>query len=75
LNYNLANLYYENGEQRKALRSLNIINISDVFDNLDARVLLIKVYFDQHDYEGAYTSIVAARAYVKRVTALSNRQI
>lgn len=70
-NFNLANVYYEQGESRKALRILNSVEFTDVFYGLSARSLLLKLYFESGDEEAFYNLADAFGAWIKRNEKIS----
>lgn len=70
-NFNLANVYYEQGESRKALRILNSVEFTDIFYGLSARSLLLKLYFESGDEEAFYNLADAFGAWIKRNEKIS----
>lgn len=46
-NYNLASFYYSKGSYDEAITLLQTIEYTDVYYNIDARVMLLKIYFEQ----------------------------
>ncbi|MCI5054551.1 MAG: hypothetical protein MRY83_00445 [Flavobacteriales bacterium] len=73
-NYNLANMYFEMNEFRRALRILNTVEFTDDFYNLDARVLILKIYFENEEQEPLSAHIQAFKAFLRRNRTLSDHQ-
>ena len=70
--YNLSRLYYSSGEPRKALKLMQNVEFTDVYYHLDAKVLLVKIYFDNGAVESfipLYTSFGNYLRRNKRVSA------
>ncbi len=49
--YNLAKLFFARGEYKQSTQALHQINIADLFTDLDARVILIKSYYELGELE------------------------
>ncbi|MEM7036846.1 MAG: hypothetical protein AAF570_07705 [Bacteroidota bacterium] len=49
--YNLARLYFARSEYRRAARILNDLQVKDIFTSLDARVTLIKAWFELGEFK------------------------
>ena len=64
--YNLAYYNYESGEYKKATKLLNDVEFSNVFYNLDAKTLLLRIYFDNEEDESFLSLIAAFKNYLKR---------
>lgn len=72
--YNFANIQYEKGETRRALRLLQSVEFTDVFYALSARALMVKILFEQKEWERLYQQLEAFRAWLKRSQAISAYQ-
>lgn len=64
--YNLANYYYETKDYKKATRLLHSVEFTDVYYNLDAKVMLLKIYYEQEEEEAFYALVAAFKAYLHR---------
>jgi len=64
--YNLAYYNYESGDYKKATKLLNEVEFSNVFYNLDAKTLLLRIYFDGDEDESFLSLIAAFKNYLKR---------
>ena len=47
--YNLANFYYQTGAPARAKRLLQSVEFTDVFYGLNARAILVQVYYEDED--------------------------
>jgi hypothetical protein len=64
--YNLANYYYETGDHRKAIRLLRGVEFTDVYYNLDAKSMLLKIYFEEEEEETFFALCAAFKIYLTR---------
>ncbi|MBC8045741.1 MAG: hypothetical protein H7Y00_03010, partial [Fimbriimonadaceae bacterium] len=71
--YNLAALYYEQNNFDKALDELNEIHFSDTIYYLDARSILLKIYFTQENFEALASLYHSVRVYLLRNKQLSRK--
>ncbi|MCI5054565.1 MAG: hypothetical protein MRY83_00515 [Flavobacteriales bacterium] len=74
LNYNLSVLNYEKGNIKVALRILAQVQFTDIFYNLDSRILLLKIYYDQNEYESFISAANSLNVFLKRLKKISGRQ-
>jgi hypothetical protein len=74
LNYNLSVLNYEKGNFKTALRILSQVKFTDIFYNLDSRILLLKIYFKLEEYESLESSIIALGVFLRRTESISGPQ-
>ncbi|MEL6592447.1 MAG: hypothetical protein AAFQ68_20280 [Bacteroidota bacterium] len=72
--YNLAAYYHAIKDYRNAQRQLWKVDIEDVYYQLGARTLLLKIYFGLEDEEGLEAQVRAFRAYLKRNRKVSPYQ-
>lgn len=70
-NYNLANYYYSQKEYRKALRTLQFLEIDDVYYHLSVKKLLLKSYYELEDEDALESLISTFYAYIKRNKTIS----
>jgi len=73
-NYNLSNFYFETNELGKALQLLQSVEFTDVYYNLSARSLLLKIYYQQGDTEALYALSEAFKVFLKRNKLVSQYQ-
>jgi hypothetical protein len=69
--YNLASLYFEQGDLRRALRLLQHVEFSDVFYQLGSKVMLLKTFYELNDHEALLSTCDAFKIYLKRNKTLS----
>ena len=69
--YNKANYFYESGQLAKASELLVQQNFSDIFYNMSARHLLLKIFFDQDEFEALDYQIESFRIYLMRNKIIS----
>ena len=61
-----ADMYYSQGEHQQAIRLLNTVTFTDVFYQLSARTLLIKLYFEMQENESLYYALNAFERFLRR---------
>jgi hypothetical protein len=66
VDYNLANLFYYRKNYKKCLQRLQKVNFKDAFYGFDARILLIKTYFEQGDYDALDRFLFGFYLFIKR---------
>jgi len=64
--YNLANYYYETKEYTKAVKLLRDVEFTDVYYNLDAKVMLLKIYYERDEDESFLALAAAFKNYLTR---------
>jgi hypothetical protein len=69
--YNLASLYFEQGDLRRALRLLQHVEFNDVFYQLGSKVILLKSFYELGDFEALISTCDAFKIYLKRNKTLS----
>ena len=74
--FSKASLLFEQGELRQAVKLLQEIHFTDVFYDLSARHLLLRMYIQLEDWEGAAYGIQAFDVFIRRNKQISgqNRQ-
>jgi hypothetical protein len=65
-NFNLAQYYFRRKNYEKAMPMLQTIDFSDVLHNLDARKMLMMMYFDLAEYEALETLMENFKTYLLR---------
>ena len=71
-NYNMAEFYYHKKDLNKATDYLIKVEFSDIFYLLDAKVMLMKVYYESDEEEALESLINSFTIYVKRSKRLSD---
>lgn len=71
--YNLANYFYFTGNYKKCLRLLQTVQFTDVYYNLDARSILLKIYFEEKEWNLLYDHCFAFKAFVLRQKGISEQ--
>ena len=64
--YNLANYYYETKEYTKAVKLLRDVEFTDVYYNLDAKTMLLKIYYERDEDESFLALAAAFKNYLTR---------
>lgn len=70
-NYNMANYYFSQKEYRKALRTLQFLEIDDVFYHLSVKKILLKTYYELQEEDSLESLISTFYAYIKRNKTIS----
>ncbi|MEZ4686188.1 MAG: hypothetical protein R3B47_09000 [Bacteroidia bacterium] len=69
--YNMAMYHFEKGNYREALRGLSLARFKDVFYELGARTLQVKIYFEMEEDESIGYLLRAFRAALRRNKSVS----
>lgn len=69
--YNLAKLYFYKKEYSEVLKCLQKLEYEDVFYNLDAKVMLLKIYFESREIEALDSLIDSFRSFLRRNRLIS----
>lgn len=64
--YNMADLNYRNKNHAQALTHLMQVQYSDIFYNLGAKTMLIKIYYETDEEEALLSMIASFTIYLKR---------
>ncbi len=64
--FNLALLHYKQENYSKAMELLQKVSTSDVLNNLNARRMLARIYYDQGDLEPLYSLLDSFQNYIYR---------
>lgn len=64
--FNLALLYYKRGDYAKAMVLLQQVGTSDVLNNLNARRMLVRIYYDLKEFEALYSLLDSFQNYIYR---------
>lgn len=74
VSYNLARVHYARKLYREALRVMRTVEFTDVYYHLDAKSLLLKIYYEMEDIEPLFSLITTMRVYLKRSKLISEYQ-
>lgn len=72
LYFNLADLHYQKKEYAKAMKFLNQVEFTDIHYNLNAKLLLLKIYYELDEEEALLSLLASFSVYLKRNKYLSN---
>lgn len=72
MHYNLADLYYRKKNYTDAQRHLQLVEYTDVFYNLDAKEMLLKIYYENDEIESLFSLIASFSIYLRRNKKISN---
>ncbi len=64
--YNLANYYFETKEYSKSVKLLRDVEFTDVYYNLDAKTMLLKIYYERDEDEAFLALAAAFKNYLTR---------
>ena len=73
-NYNLSVYLYEKQRYREVLKLLQQVEFTDVYYHLSAKFLLLRIYYEQYDYDGFQYLTQAFLAFIKRNKEISAYQ-
>ena len=74
VSYNMARVFYARKQYREALRIMRSVEFSDIYYHLDAKILLIKIYFETDDFEPLLSMIASTRVYLRRSKLIADYQ-
>ena len=69
--YNMANYYYFTSNFKKCLQLLQTVLFTDVYYNLDARSIILKIYFEEKEWNLLNDHGFAFRAFILRQKDIS----
>ncbi|MBK9451708.1 MAG: hypothetical protein IPN95_20290 [Bacteroidetes bacterium] len=69
--YNLAKLHFYEKHYSEVLKLLQKLEYEDVFYNLDAKVMLLKIYFELHEIDALDSLIESFRTFLRRNKLIS----
>jgi hypothetical protein len=70
----MANVLFNSGKLNDALKLLREVNFNDLYYQLDSRVLLLKIYFEQEDHETLDYHLEAFKTFLMRNKLVSEYQ-
>ncbi|MBL0339563.1 MAG: hypothetical protein IPP71_00805 [Bacteroidetes bacterium] len=74
LAYNLAYSWFINDDYKKSIRKLQEVELKDIFYQLDARVILLKCYFELDETESFFYQVSSFRLFLLRNKSISEYQ-
>src|SRR5690606_12553717 len=72
--YNLASYYVGKKEYKSALKLLQKVEFVDVFYHLDAKAMMLRMYYELDDTEALESLMQTFKAYLNRNKLISNYQ-
>ncbi len=72
--YNLAFWHFHKGEYSQTLQLLQQVEFTDLYYQLDSRVIILKIYFEQDDTETFFYHSSAFRIFLRRNKLVSDYQ-
>ena len=72
--YNLANMYYYKLEYDKAMELLREMVFDDVLNDLAARCILLKIYYELEEFDPLESLLESLRVYLQRSKDLAYRK-
>lgn len=72
--YNLAYWYFHNNEKNKALSLIRDVQFTDLYYQLDTRVLLLKIYYEQDEQDTLLYHLAAFKTFLSRNKLISTYQ-
>ena len=74
-NFSLSSYYFEKGEYNKAMSLLSQYEHDDVLINLNAKTMLLKIYYELSEFNVLESLLESMRAYIQRKKELGSRRI
>ena len=68
--YNIARYYYDTGDYRKAMQHLLRMEYDDVLQNLIAKTMLCKIYFELDETDALENQLDSIQIYLRRKKVL-----
>lgn len=70
VNFSLSRLYFEKGDYDKAQQSLTQFEYDDMLQNIVAKTMLLKIYYERDDFDAFESLLESMRTYLQRKEAL-----
>jgi hypothetical protein len=70
VNFSLSRLYFEKGDYKKAQKYLTYFEYDDMLQNIVAKTMLLKIYFESDEYDAFESLLESLRTYLQRKEAL-----
>lgn len=74
IDYNRSRVLYTKGDYKSALRIMQRVTFSRIFYQIDAKILLLKIYYDINDEDGLLNAVNAFKIFLKRNKEISKYQ-
>ncbi len=68
--YNLATTYFMQGDYNQALEIMSKTRFIDVYDDLNARRMLVRIYYEREEWNALHSCLDAFDVHLKRKTKL-----
>lgn len=65
-NYNLAIFYFQKPDYKRAMELLQQADFDDIMHNLNARRMLLKIYYETSEWEALNSQIVSFKSFIYR---------
>lgn len=75
LYFNYAKLHYEKGNHDKALEVIQKYEFSDVLININAKILLTKIFYELSEFNALESLLESMRAYIQRKKELGSQRM
>ena len=69
--FSLASFFYETRQNSKAIKLLQTVKFTDVYYETSARILLLKLYYENEEWESAIYQVQAFSIFLKRNKSIS----
>lgn len=69
--FNLAKYHFAKKEFLKVIKLLNKVEHADLFLQIDAKILLLKTYYEKEDFTICESQVKALHSFIKRKTLIS----
>lgn len=66
VHYSQAKLHFEKGDYPKAMKLLNQVEYDDLLMNLTAKTMLLKMYYEQDEFDALESLLESMRSYMRR---------
>lgn len=70
VNFSLSRLYFEKGDYGKAQQFLTQFEYDDMLQNIVAKTMLLKIYYERDDFDAFESLLESMRTYLQRKEAL-----
>jgi lipopolysaccharide biosynthesis regulator YciM len=70
VNFSLSRLYFEKGDYGKAQQFLTQFEYDDMLQNIVAKTMLLKIYYERDDLDAFESLLESMRTYLQRKEAL-----
>jgi len=70
VNFSLSRLFFEKGDYNKAQQFLTQFEYDDMLQNIVAKTMLLKIYYERDDFDAFESLLESMRTYLQRKEAL-----